>query len=84
MQNEHTITICLGSSCFARGNKEILNIVKRFLSVHELEELVFFRGELCSGNCENGPILKIDNAMYSQVNSNNVFQILNEYFNVNH
>ncbi len=81
MQNEHTITICLGSSCFARGNKEILNIVKRFLSEHQLEETVFFRGELCTGNCENGPILKINDEMYSHVNSDNVFQILNEYFN---
>ncbi len=83
MQNEHTITICLGSSCFARGNKEILNVVKRFLAKHKLEESVFFRGELCTGNCENGPILKIDDETYSQVNSDNVFQILNEYFNSN-
>ncbi len=82
MQNEHSITICLGSSCFSRGNKEILSIVKKFIAEHELEEEVFFRGELCTGNCEKGPVLKIDEKLYGNVDPDKVYGILGEYFNL--
>ncbi len=82
MHNEHSITICMGSSCFSRGNKEILSIVKKFLAEHHLEESVFFRGELCTGNCEIGPVLKIDDEQYSTVSSEKVYDILAKYFNV--
>ncbi|WP_066628632.1 NAD(P)H-dependent oxidoreductase subunit E [Labilibacter marinus] len=82
MQSEHTITICLGSSCFARGNKEILAIVKKFVSEHHLEESVFFKGELCTGNCEKGPVLKIDEELHGNVDPDKVYDILGEYFNI--
>ena len=82
MQNEHSITICLGSSCFARGNKEILAIVKKFLAEHQLEESVFFSGELCTGNCEKGPVLKMDEELYSNINPEKVYDILGKYFNI--
>ncbi len=82
MQNEHTITICMGSSCFSRGNKEVLPIVKKFLSEHQLDKNVFFKGELCTGNCEKGPILKIDDEEYSMVNTDKIYDILANYFEV--
>ncbi len=81
MNYEHKITICLGSSCFSRGNKEILDIVKGYLKDHNLEHNVFFSGELCTGLCAEGPVLKIDEKVYKLVNNENVFEILNEYFN---
>jgi NADH:ubiquinone oxidoreductase subunit E len=80
MQYNHKITICLGSSCFSRGNKEILEIVKGYLKEHNLEHNVFFSGELCTGMCAEGPIIKIDDKVYKQVNSETVFEILDENF----
>lgn len=82
MQSEHSITICLGSSCFARGNKEILAIVKKFISEHNLEESVFFRGELCTGNCEKGPVLKVDEELHGNVDPDEVYDILGKCFNI--
>ncbi len=82
MQNGHTITICMGSSCFSRGNKEVLPIIKKFLAEHQLEQYVFFKGELCSGKCEKGPILKIDDAEFSLVNPDKIYDILANYFEV--
>jgi NADH:ubiquinone oxidoreductase subunit E len=82
MPNEHFITICMGSSCFSRGNNKILNIVKKFLADHNLEESVFFRGELCAGNCEIGPVLKIDDNDYATVDPNSVYDLLADYFDV--
>lgn len=80
MNYNHKITICLGSSCFSRGNKEILDIVKVYLKDHKLEHSVFFNGELCNGLCAEGPILKIDEKVFKQVNGENVYDILNDYF----
>lgn len=80
MQYDHKITICLGSSCFSRGNKEILEIVKGYLKEHGLEHNVFFSGELCTGLCAEGPVLKIDEKVYKQVNNENVYEILDENF----
>lgn len=82
MEKEHSVTICLGSSCFSRGNKEILTIVKKFLAEHHLEESVFFRGELCTGNCEKGPVLKIDDELHGMVDPDKVYDILGKYFNI--
>jgi len=80
MGSKHEITICLGSSCFSRGSKDVLRAVKRYLQEKGLEDEVFFHGQLCSGQCENGPNMKIDDKEYHEVNEDNVIDILNEVF----
>lgn len=80
MNYDTEITICLGSSCFSRGNKEILDIVKSFLREHNLDKHVFFHGDLCSNHCEHGPVMKIDDQFFENVTPDNVFDILNDYF----
>ena len=80
MGHERNITICLGSSCFSRGNKSILDIIKNYLKQHKLESTVFFSGELCTGLCEEGPILKVDDEVFKGVTTENVYEILNRFF----
>ena len=80
MSTETDITICLGSSCFSRGNRHTLELIKSYLKEHGLEDKVFFRGDLCDGLCEQGPILKIDGKVYKHVTSENIYEILNRYF----
>lgn len=72
----------MGSSCFSRGNKEILGIIKKFLTEHKLEDTIFFKGELCTGSCEKGPVLKIGEEKFVSVNPDKVYDILANYFNV--
>ncbi|TRX64303.1 NAD(P)H-dependent oxidoreductase subunit E [Carboxylicivirga sp. M1479] len=82
METKHEIVICLGSSCFSRGNKDVLEIVKEFLNEHDLAAEVFFHGDLCGGKCENGPVLQIDDQTFSKVTVDNVYEVLNDYFEV--
>ncbi len=82
MQSEHTITICMGSSCFSRGNKEILDIVKRFLAEHNLSGKVFFRGELCTDLCEKGPVIKIDDELFTKITTDTIYTILADFFDI--
>ncbi len=82
MDNKSEITICLGSSCFSRGNKEVLQIIKTFIAEHKLEAEVFFHGDLCGGRCDEGPVLKIDDKSYSRISVDNIYEILSDYFEI--
>ncbi|WP_010663848.1 (2Fe-2S) ferredoxin domain-containing protein [Marinilabilia salmonicolor] len=80
MSNEIDMTICLGSSCFSRGNRYTMDLIKSFLKEHDLQDRVFFHGDLCDGLCEYGPILKINGEIFRNVTSDNVYDILSDFF----
>ncbi len=74
------IRICLGSSCFSRGNKKTLQIIQQYLKDHQLERDVILKGNHCFSNCSEGPILKIDQKIYEQVTQDKVLEILEKEF----
>jgi hypothetical protein len=51
------IVICLGSSCFARGNAQNLRTVKTYLEQRAVAVKLCTRGALCSANAPKDPIL---------------------------
>jgi NADH:ubiquinone oxidoreductase subunit E len=52
--------ICLGSSCFSRGNKDVVMFIREYLKKNHLEDKVIFKGARCMGHCSNGPNLRIN------------------------
>ena len=60
MPREIEMHICLGSSCFPRGNKDVVMLIKEYLKKHHLEDKVIFKGSRCMGNCSKGPNIMID------------------------
>lgn len=74
------IVICLGSSCFSRGNKKTVQLIKEYLKNHHLEDKVYFHGNHCYGNCENGPIVKIDDKEYQNITPENIIYLLDKIF----
>lgn len=74
------VVICLGSSCFARGNKKILESIQQYIKDNQLEGRVKFRGNHCFGKCNKGPILKIGENIYEQVSEDNLKEILDKEF----
>ncbi len=54
------MNICLGSSCFSRGNKEVVMFIREYLKKNHLEDKIIFKGVRCMGNCSNGPNLRIN------------------------
>jgi len=78
MENKMEIVICLGSSCFSRGNKKTLAEIQKFLKNNRLEEKVYFHGAHCFGECAGGPWIKINEKSYGDINEYNVIEILNE------
>jgi NADH:ubiquinone oxidoreductase subunit E len=78
ISHRREIVICLGSSCFARGNRTILKIVQRYINSHGLTDKVFFKGDHCFGECSSGPNLKIGGKIYTQISEENIHHILTE------
>lgn len=61
------IRICLGSSCFARGNRKMVQVIQQFLIRYDLEDRVIFHGSHCFGHCGEGPMIQIgDDLIHSQ------------------
>ena len=52
--------ICLGSSCFSRGNKDVVMFIREYLKRNHLDDKVIFKGARCMGHCTNGPNLRIN------------------------
>jgi NADH:ubiquinone oxidoreductase subunit E len=82
MEEKINITICLGSSCFARGNNKNLEFVQEYLKENNLTDKVNFKGQLCSKLCNEGPVIIINNKTYKEVNKAKLIEILNSTFNI--
>jgi len=71
-----TITICMGSSCFSRGNNLNAEIIERFLREHKLDTQVEIRGCLCSEHCKTGPNILIGDKLINGVQPNMINDLL--------
>jgi len=49
------IELCMGSACFARGNRFTAEAIDDFVKKHGLEEQVHIRGAMCENKCRTGP-----------------------------
>lgn len=74
------IKICLGSSCFSRGNKQTLQIIQKYLKDRHLDREIVLKGNHCFSDCSAGPVLKIGSRVYEQVSKDNILEILDEEF----
>jgi NADH:ubiquinone oxidoreductase subunit E len=75
---KHTISLCMGSSCYVNGNVTMLQFIQQFLKENALEQNVELKGSLCQNNCKNGPAMVIDKESYSRLNSAMILKILTE------
>ncbi|TVR40178.1 MAG: (2Fe-2S) ferredoxin domain-containing protein [Bacteroidia bacterium] len=74
------IVICMGSSCFSRGNKHNLSVIKNYLREKGLDQKIVFKGSHCFGECEHGPVLLIRGEKYTHVLSNQVAEYMDQHF----
>ena len=63
--NKLRVELCMGSSCFARGNSGILSDLEGFISENGLEDRVELEGHLCLGKCNSGPHITIGDKEFS-------------------
>jgi NADH:ubiquinone oxidoreductase subunit E len=73
-----TITICMGSSCFSRGNKKTVSFLRNYLNEKKLEEIIMLKGAHCMGHCDKGPVIKIDDEFIYHINESDLEIILDK------
>lgn len=61
------VSVCMGSSCYPRGNVTILAFLKDYVKQNNLEEKIDLKGNLCEGQCKDGPVVKIDGKIYCKL-----------------
>lgn len=72
------VKICMGSSCFSRGNKENLEIIKDFLNENNIDSEISLIGNLCEGKCKTGPNIFLNDKLYQNVTTDKIQEILKE------
>ncbi len=82
MKEKKKIVICIGSSCFSRGNLQNVEVAEQFLQERGLVDDVDvdLSGGLCLGECAEGPNVIVDGKVYHHVDSGVMLDILNQLF----
>jgi NADH:ubiquinone oxidoreductase subunit E len=79
-KGKYTVSICLGTACYVRGGKEVVNKLKEVLSIdvgETTEDKIFSLQVMrCIGACGLAPAMTINEKVYKQVNPNKLHRIL--------
>lgn len=82
-RGKHTIRICLGTACYVRGGKKLVEQLQELLKVDigDTTQNGLFTLEIarCIGACGLAPAMMIDDVVYKQVNVNKLKSILAKY-----
>ncbi len=70
------VELCMGSSCFARGNSSVLSAIENYINENDLGDRVELEGHLCLGKCNTGPHVAINGKEYSALDEDNVIDLL--------
>ena len=79
-KGKYTVSICLGTACYVRGGKEVLNKLRSVLGIDvgaTTDDKVFSLSVMrCIGACGLAPAMTINKKVYKQVNPNKIPLIL--------
>ena len=78
-ENKKTITICMGSSCFTRGNNINLKVIQKYLADHNLDARIHLTGSLCQEQCRKGPVIYLNEEIHTQVEVSDLPDLLDGF-----
>ena len=62
------VQICVGSSCHLKGSHEIVELMKKAVAEHSLEDEVTLAGSFCIGKCNRvGVTIQVDDEVYTGI-----------------
>lgn len=80
-KGEHIIKVCMGTACFVRGAKDIIDALSDKLGIGVGETTGDGKYTLevtrCIGACGLAPVMTIDDTVYQQMDKKKVEQLLN-------
>lgn len=82
-KGRHTVQVCLGTACYVRGGKKVLDTLKKVLEIDVGQTTPDQRFSLevkrCIGSCGLAPAVSIDRVVHKRVNPNKLQDILKRY-----
>lgn len=86
-QGKHTIVVCRGTACHTKGSKSLLDDVITNLDIRidaddedssytTSDNMFTIRTVACFGQCAQSPVVEVDGAIYSNVNSRKLLRII--------
>jgi NADH:ubiquinone oxidoreductase subunit E len=82
-KGRHTISVCLGTACYVRGGKKVLEKIKELLEIEVGETTQDRRFSMnvmrCIGACGLAPAMLIDGEVFKSVNPNKLQSILAKF-----
>lgn len=71
------ITVCMGSSCYSRGNAKLIEIIRKYAKDANVDPEI--AGHLCENLCAEGPNIIVEGAPYSNVQPSAIPEILRKH-----
>ena len=80
---DHTVKVCLGTSCYVRGGSKMMGEVSHHLNIQAGETTPDYKFSLervaCFGSCALSPVVVVDRKVYGRMTPKKVRYILKEY-----
>ena len=82
-RGEHLIRVCLGTACYVRGGKRVLDAVKKELAIDVGQTTPDRKFSLevarCFGACGLAPVLTVDDDIHQRVKPAKIRELLDPY-----
>ncbi len=75
------IQVCVGSSCFLRGSKNVIAEIENLIAHYRLDDIVTLKGIFCLERCSDGVTVMIGKKTYTNITCENIVELFeNEVF----
>jgi len=82
-RGKHLIQVCMGTACYVRGGKEVLDGLKEALGIEVGETTADRQFSLdvgrCFGACGLAPVIMVDDEVHQRVRPTQLVRILDQY-----
>ena len=86
-RGKHVVRVCMGTACYVRGGKRVLEALKKYLGVEVGEttpdRMFTLEVARCFGACGLSPAIMVDEEVHQRVKPNKVNEIMEKYRNGN-
>ncbi|MDF7798759.1 NAD(P)H-dependent oxidoreductase subunit E [Pontiellaceae bacterium B1224] len=83
-RGKYVIKVCLGTACYVRGGKQVLDAIKKELAVDvgetTTDKLFSLEVARCFGACGLAPAIMINDDVHQRVKPTRIKQILSSYY----
>jgi NADH:ubiquinone oxidoreductase subunit E len=82
-RGKYLVRVCLGTACYVRGGKEVLDSIKKALKIDvgQTTEDRLFSLDVgrCFGACGLAPVIMVNDNVHQRVKTVKIAELLNEY-----